>query len=290
MSDPLRVLVVGEGLVGNALAERLTRDGARVFQTTRRTDAPDTLLRLDLARVNDWPDAWPELPQVDAAVLCAATARLGDCDADPAGSLLVNVTGAVALAERLAGQGAHVIFLSSDKVYDGTAPLRRRIEPTCPVTEYGQQKALAEEGVLDAGDLTTVLRLSKVLSPSLPLLTGWHRSLASGDPITPFDNLYLAPVDTDLVTTMIFKIIEQRRAGIFHCTGAEDRTYVELANRLAKLWQADAGLIRPTSSPAPATQRSRHTTLDMSLETILFNVRQPSFTAVVDRVGRAIRG
>lgn len=283
-----RVLIVGEGLVGNALAGRLAREGAQVIQTSRRADSPDTMIRLDLAKVNDWPDAWPDLPNVDAAILCAAMARLGDCEADPAYSRLVNVTGTVALAERLAGQGAHVIFLSTDKVYDGTAPMRRRIEPVCPDSEYGRQKALAEEGVLDAGDLTAVLRLSKVLAPDMALLTDWYRRFKDGLPITPFDNLYLAPVDTDLVAALIVGIITQRRAGIFHCTGAEDRTYVDLARHLARLWQADMALIEPTSSPAPAAHRSRHTTLDMNLESVLFGTEQPSFEDIVDRVGRSI--
>jgi dTDP-4-dehydrorhamnose reductase len=283
-----RVLVAGEGLVGNALAGRLAREGAQVIQTSRRADAPDAMVRLDLAKVNDWPDAWPDLPEVDAAVLCAAVARLGDCEADPAGSRLVNVTGTVALAERLAGQGTHVIFLSTDKVYDGTVAMRRRIEPVCPFTEYGRQKALAEEGVLDAGDLTAVLRLSKVLTPDLALLTDWYRRFKDGLPVTPFDNLYLAPVDTDLVASLVIGIIDQKRAGIFHCTGAEDRTYVDLAWRLSTIWQSDPALIEPASSPAPAAHRSRHTTLDMSLESVLFGIEQPSFEDVVDRVGRAI--
>ncbi len=288
MIENLRVLIVGEGLIGGALAKGLARRGARIVRTSRRPDAPEDFLRLDLARVNEWPDAWPDLPQFDAAVICAAMARLGDCDADPDLSHRVNVTGAVALAERLAGQGAHVVFLSTDKVYDGSEPLRRRIVPPNPLTEYGRQKALAEEGVLDAGDRTAVVRLSKVLSPDLPLLVDWRQNLRQGQRITPFDNLRLAPVDCGLVSEVIEKVLTQNRAGIFHCTGGEDRSYVDLASRLCRLWQADEALITPVSSAAPEAHRSRFTTLDMSLESVLFDIEQPAFEKVVDRVGKDV--
>jgi dTDP-4-dehydrorhamnose reductase len=276
----LRVLVVGEGLIGAALARHLERQGHSVVPTSRRPDAGGGFLHLDLAE----PQGWSDLPDVDAAVLCAAVARLADCDADPEGSARINVAGCVELAQRLAGRGAQAVLLSTDKVFDGARAQRRRDEPPCPATEYGRQKAVAEEGVLNAGDRTAVLRLTKVLDARLPLIEGWRRDLAARRPITPFSNMFCAPVTVDLVMEMATRLLEEGRAGIFHCSGAEESSYQVLAEALADRWGGDRNLIEPVEAASPPEHRPPHSTLDMSLEEALFGIHGPTLTELVERI------
>ncbi len=174
-----KILIVGgDSEIASATAAHLQRAGFDIAATTRRRErvAADRPF-LDLGGpVADWP-----IPDgVTGAAVCAAIARLADCTRDPIGSARVNVTGTVALADRLLMRGIPVLFLSSDKVFDGTRPLVPADAPTCPVSEYGRQKAAAEAALrerMGAGAPAAILRLAKVVSPGMELLRQWIASL-----------------------------------------------------------------------------------------------------------------
>jgi dTDP-4-dehydrorhamnose reductase len=277
-----RILIVGgDSLVGAALAGQFRAAGHRVLRTTRRRDtvAADRPF-LDLSTA---ADDLPDLPAVDAVVLAAAVARIGDCETDPEASSRINVDGTVAVARAMAGQGAQVLFLSTDKVFDGSVPNRPRTDATCPLTEYGRQKAAAEAAILALRN-ASVLRLSKVLSADVDLVRGWLADLHAGKPITPFSDLYLAPVWPGLIGHIIGHIFDDRAGGIFHCTGAADRSYVDLARGLAARFDLDPALVGSRETPPdiglPAA-RVAHTTLEMSVETERWGIVAPDFDATL---------
>jgi dTDP-4-dehydrorhamnose reductase len=282
-SDLARLLVIGgDGALGAALAGHFSSAGWQVRATTRRpaqVDASHPFLDL-AAPILD-------LPEAEVVILCAAAARIGDCERDPVETHRINVAGTLAVARDMAGRGAHVVLLSSDKVFDGTRPRRARGDDPCPASEYGRQKAAAEAGVLALGAQGAVLRLSKVLTPGLDLLAGWKRDLRAENPIAPFHDLHLAPVPMDLVACLAAHIVSERAAGIYHCTGAEDRSYAALAHALAASMGADPTLIRPISSQAanlPAAARPRHTTLKMDVEERRWGIAAPEFDGTARHV------
>jgi dTDP-4-dehydrorhamnose reductase len=278
------VLVIGgDGLIGRALVAHLRSLEIDVIATSRRDGQGD--LQLDLAE----PHSWPKLPRAAAAVVVGAVARLGDCERQPERSRRVNAAAPALLAERLAKRDTHCLLLSTDKVFDGTTPLRVRHDPPCPATEYGRQKAAAEQAVLASGG--AVLRLGKVLAPDLDLLQDWRRKLALGQSITPFHDMWLAPVSIGMVTTLIARLIGDRRPGIFHCGGAEDRTYVSLAAQFVEAIGAEVTLIRPTTAIGviPATHRVRYSSLEMTREAALYGMQNPPFDEVVSRIAVGVR-
>ncbi|MBT4486369.1 MAG: sugar nucleotide-binding protein [Rhodospirillaceae bacterium] len=257
------------------MARHFRVEGWQVQASTRRTDqVDDDHPFLDLAAPN------MDLPAADVVILCAAVARIGDCETDPKTTRRINVDGTLAVAQHMAGQGAHIILLSSDKVFDGAKPLRNRNDSPCPACEYGRQKAAAEAGVMALGERGAVLRLSKVIEPGLDLLAGWQRDLSANTSITPFHDLYLAPVPVDLVANVVSQMAKERANGVYHCTGAVDHSYVDLAQILAASMDADPALIRPVScldANIPAAARPRYTTLEMSIEQQRWNITAPKF-------------
>jgi dTDP-4-dehydrorhamnose reductase len=269
-------------MIGAALFEFFSAQGWRVQATTRRRDCIDAAHPfLDLAAPS------LNLPAADLVVLAAAVARIGDCESQPEATQRINVDGTLNVARHMAGQGSHILLLSSDKVFDGAIPLRRRSDQPCPACAYGEQKAAAEAGVLALGDRGAVLRLSKVLEPGLGLLTGWARDLEAGKPITPFRDLYLAPVRVATVARIAAYIGNERAAGIYHYTGAEDRSYVDLARILVTGMGRDPDLIQPTSCEAanlPAAARPRHTTLEMTVEQARWGLTAPLFEVTANDV------
>ena len=281
-----RVLVVGgDSEIATAAAAHLRDAGHGVAATTRRTDRVATERPfLDLARpVDDWP-----IPEgIGAACFCAAIARLADCARDPEGSTRVNVTGTVALADRLLARGVPVLFLSTDKVFDGSRPRVPADAPPCPVSEYGRQKAAAEAALGErrrAGAPVAILRLAKVVSPGMELLRQWIASLRAGRPIRAFDDMMMAPTPVALVAQAIERLLTSRSAGIFQLTGPRDIAYREVALHLARRLGADPALVEAVSAYSaglPEGSTAANTTLDSSALAERFGIAVPDPIEVI---------
>ena len=286
MTGPRRVLIVGgDSWIGRGVEAHFRAAGIESVATTRRPGAGRPFL--DLATFDPESDS---LHDVDAAILAAAVARLGDCAADPHTSARANMAGTLRLARHLAARGAHVVLLSTDKVFDGRLPRRLREAGVCPRTEYGRQKALAEAGVRALGATGAVLRLSKVLDPDNALIAGWIERLARAAAVEAFHDMYLAPVSRDLVARLLEGIVRARGAGIYQASGAGDVSYADLALRIAGRLGADADLVHllaadPRAHPAEA--RPPHSTLDMSREAGEFGLLPPSVDETVEGLLRS---
>ncbi len=286
VSGPRTLIVGADGEIATALCQSLTARGWPVVTTSRR--GTPGALPLDLSAD---PVTWPALPAADAAVVCAGFSNIAACMRDPAGSARVNVTATAALAERLAGQGTRVLFLSSNQVFDGALPRRARSDAPCPVSEYGRQKVRTEETVLGLGARGTVLRLTKVLTPALKLLRDWRAALARGGAVTPFPNFPLAPVPLSLVVETATAILRDGASGLFHCSSADDVTYVALAESLARRFGFDAGLVRPTDVQAATLGFDwlpAYSSLEMVRESTSLGIKPPMAAQVIDGVVAAL--
>ncbi len=287
------ILVIGaDGQVGSVASRDLAGRGYEVTGTTRRAIATDgDRLFLDL---NLPPEGWPELPQVDAAVICTAATRINECEDDPDGTAAINLHAPVALAEKLTRRGTMVVFLSTTGVFDFTRPYRRHDEPSCPVSAYGRQKAEAEARILELGGKTAVLRLTKIMGPDMPILRTWHTDLAVGRKITSYEDAFIAPITPAFVARMIHEIISGGAEGVFHASGDEDQPYTVLAERLVRAMGADASLVTTVEGGLPhypTANAPRYTTLDMSREEEMFGIPAPSSLATMtETVEALVRG
>src|SRR5262249_44492842 len=146
-----------DGSFGGALSRSLQSRGHEVVATTRRRDHAGEHLFLDLAA------PLPFLPQVDAAVICAAMARLDECRRYPELAHRVNVEAPLELARALAPAGTRVILLSTSAVLGCLTPYVDEGAEPAPRSVYARLKAEAERCLLELGPLVSVLRLTKVV-------------------------------------------------------------------------------------------------------------------------------
>lgn len=257
------VLVIGgDSMIGKALSRELEINALTVAATSRRKDHRSSNIFLDLAKP---AKDWPILPQAKVWIIVAAIARLAECQENPETSRLINVTAVEALVELAAIQGARVIFLSSDQVYDGRQAHRSAKDKPCPHSAYGKQKADAEESVLSISKDNLVIRLSKVLSPNDALFTSWRDALLRGETIAPFTDKTFAPVSVQTVITGIYLAISNKVTGILQFSGPDDITYASAAQRYASLLGATLNNVAPVSAATlgmPIEERPAFTSLD----------------------------
>jgi dTDP-4-dehydrorhamnose reductase len=286
---PRRILIVGgDSEIATAAAAHLRASGYVVAATTRRPErvAADRPF-LDLSRpVGDWPT--PD--GISAVCFCAAIARLNDCANNPEASALINVTRTIRLADKLLARLIPVLFLSTDKVFDGTRAQVPAATPPCPVSEYGRQKAAAEAALgerMRAGASVTVLRLAKIVSPGMELLRQWIVSLASGRSIRAFDDMMMAPTPVAVAAAAIERLLAEPTPGIFQLSGPRDVAYSDVALRLAHGLGADPALVDPVSAYSaglPPGSTARHTTLDSTALRERFGIAVPDAWAVIDEL------
>lgn len=255
------LIVGGDSLLGGYLAERLKASGQMVLTTTRRPGRVSPAgIFLDL---NQSLGDWQPPRQIDTAVICAAVTATDRCRRDPVGSRLVNVDQTVEVARRLAVRDVFTVFLSTNLVFDGRKPTCQPNDPICPVTEYGRQKAAAERLLLETLPSVAVVRLTKILSRSTPLIANWRRELADGRVIHPFEDMVLSPVSMDDALRVILAVAAGRKGGIWQVSADRDITYAQLANRLAEKMNVDPQLVQPIKASASG----------LTLEVVMPNTR-----------------
>jgi dTDP-4-dehydrorhamnose reductase len=282
------LLVGGDSEIGAATARAMAGRGIAGVATTRRRDraSPERPF-LDLAApLGDWRP--PEGTR--AACLFVAVARLAACAADPAGSAHINVTQTLALVDRLVAQKIHVLFLSTNQVFDGSRAQLPADAPHSPVSEYGRQKALTEAALMQrmqSGAPVAILRLAKVVSPDMALMRDWIGALKQQKPIRAFRDMTMAPAPTALVSDVILALLQDWAAGIFQFTGPRDVSYAETGRYLAERVRADPRLVEETSAldnGLPEGATPHNTTLDSSAIRERFALQCPDAWPVIDTV------
>lgn len=276
------LIVGGDSGLGQRLVRRYAAIGQSLIASSRRPPRSSDWLHLDLA---DEPTAWRLPDQVGTAYLLAAITSQAVCAADPERAMRVNLHHTVALGKALLERGAHLVFVSTNHVFNGASALRQPDEPPVPLTEYGRIKACAETRLRALGSAVTVLRLSKVVDPQTTLICGWLSNLRSGKPVAPFLDARISPVSAELAVEALWRLGEDRIVGIHQLSALEDVSYAAIARRLARLWDLDEGLVRPTTTEAAKWQGEpfpQHTTLDSRSLNAATGIVAPHALAVVD--------
>jgi dTDP-4-dehydrorhamnose reductase len=262
-ANPVSLIVGADGQIGRSLSQYLSSKGQAVVETTRRIETRSTSrIRLDLA---DDPSSWQLPSKLSVAYFCAAVSSLDECRQHPDRSARVNVRHTVTLAEMSIERGAFVVFLSTDRVYDGSVPFRRPEDPVCPQTEYGRQKAEAERQLLSLGERVAIVRLTKVLGQNVSLLHQWVNALKNGEIIHPFSDMVMAPVPLMFSIEVLRRVAERQLSGIVQVSGSEDVSYARIAERIAEKLGVSSTLVQPSLASAAKLSLEHiplHTTLD----------------------------
>jgi dTDP-4-dehydrorhamnose reductase len=282
------LLIGGDSEIGAATARHLLKSGYLVAATTRRPEyVSSNRPFLDLSSPNT---GWEPPYGTHGVCICAAVSRVVDCEKDPIGSAKVNVTATVNLCEWLVARGIYVLLLSTNQVFDGRAPHVLAEAPTCPVTEYGRQKAQTEAALrihIAKGAPAAILRLARVVSPDFLILCNWISLLSRGMPIRAFHDMTLAPTPIEIVAKAITCLLDKQARGIFQLTGPRDVSYEALGRHVARRVGADASLVHVESTQSaglPEGTARPHTTLDSTLLNERYGLTVPDAWVVLDEV------
>jgi len=234
---PLKVLVIGRGLIGGALAELLSRRGHQVLTTGQLVPVHRGIRRpADLAtpRGLDALVRSVRSYRPDATVLAHGPTDVDWCEVQPREAIEAHAQPAEALAEI----GVAPILVSSDAVFDGSLPIYDETDETTPANAYGYAK-LAAERVVAAVSGGSIVRVSVVYG-------GRGRRLTFADQCAdairlglaikvPYDQFF-TPVFIDDACCALTAVVESReRPDLLHVGGPERISRLDFARLLERL-------------------------------------------------------
>lgn len=203
-----------------------------------------------------------------AIVHCAAMSQADACENDPAACQAANVTALEHLLVATRGLNTHIVFLSTDFVFDGEQGPYREDAPTAPLSEYGRTKLAAEQLLLRQEQPVTILRTALVYGAAPHLsrsnLVMWVvNSLQEATPIRVVEDQVRSPTLAEDVADACAAAIFRQKTGIYHVAGPEILTVLEVARRTADAFDLDPKLISPvkTAELSEAARRPLRTGL-----------------------------
>jgi len=230
----------------------------------------------------------------DTVVHAAAFTAVDACEAESERAYRVNAVGTRNVADAARRVGAHVIYLSTDYVFDGTkpAPYDEWDTPN-PQSVYGRSK-LAGELELAHDPAATIVRISWVFGvhganmvKTVLRLAGEHDTLQfvadqRGRPTAAAD-----------AADLVARLAVERLGGVVHGTNQGEVSWFEFAQAVLESAGLDPARVQPIATadldpPRPAP-RPANSVLDDTVLRLSGLPRLPHYRESLDRVVATLR-
>lgn len=224
------ILIIGiDSLIGRHLSEIYKKNGWNVFGTTRNKNNENihkNILFFQLG--NNIKDLYLDNYQV--CILCAGTSSIEQCEKDPIKTREINVSYIMEIFRECNKLNLFTIFLSSDLVFSGEKIFPDVNDEPRPNTNHGFYKLEVEKYInsLKSNNFS-ILRLTKVISDQTPLLKKWSGILDKNLNIEAFDNVYISPIDINVVLKTIYEISNNKFSGLYQLGGNMILSYYEFS-------------------------------------------------------------
>lgn len=203
-----------------------------------------------------------EVLRPDVVVHAAAWTAVDACEVDPDRAFRVNALGTRHLAEAATRVEAHFVYVSTDYVFDGTAP-RPYVEwdEPHPLSVYGRSK-LGGERECPPG--ATIVRPSWVCGARGANMVKTALRLAAGEGELRFvDDQHGSPTFTADLAAAVVTLALDRRPGVYHVTNQGTTTWFAFVQTVLELAGRDPSRVVPITTaeldpprPAPRPENS----------------------------------
>lgn len=237
----MRVLVIGaSGLIGGYIYRHLQARGETVFGTYY-SQPHGGLKQLNICAPDEVRTIIAET-RPTVVYLAAAFTSVDVCEVQPDLSHRINVNGVKNVVDSIKGSTARVIYISTDYVFNGDNGPYNEYTPVQPINTYGHQKAAAEHYIATHAADWTIVRTTWVYGREAAKKNFVYRVLQT---LRAGETLYLAQeLSTPTFAGELAKRIGFFHQGILHLSG-DSCTRIELAKKVAKLWNLDPNLVQP---------------------------------------------
>lgn len=222
-----KLLITGaSGFLGWHLCQ-LAKSSWEVYGTYywHSLDIPNVkMLPVNLTNIQELKRIFSEIKPT-AIIHAAAQSQPNFCQTHPKESHLINVKAACDIAGLCADNQIPCVFTSTDLVFDGCNAPYKETDPVCPISIYGEQKVMAEQGMLQLYPMATICRMPLMFGSGTPtaksFLQPLIQTLKEGKTLNLFIDEFRTPVSSTTAAKGLLLALEKQVQGILHLGGKE---------------------------------------------------------------------
>ncbi|MBX3106647.1 MAG: SDR family oxidoreductase [Bacteroidia bacterium] len=255
----MRILLTGSnGLLGQKIIYALrNKKEVELIATSKgenRTAAKDgyTYIPMDITN-HDEVSAVIIRHQPDCIIHTAAMTNVDACEMHREECYRMNVDAVKNLVSLCKQQQIHLVHLSTDFVFDGTAgPYREEDKPN-PLSYYAWSKLESEKIVLQSGIeaaiLRTIIIYGVVDDKQRSNVIVWTvNSLRQKKTMNVISDQFRSPTLAEDLADACMQAALKKATGIYHVSGAETFSILEIVNRTADFFGLDKQYIHPVTT------------------------------------------
>jgi dTDP-4-dehydrorhamnose reductase len=197
------------------------------------------MLKVDLVDFQELKQIFDAV-QPAAVIHTAAISQPNFCQTHPDESHAINVTASCNIAGLCADSSISCAFTSTDLVFDGLNAPYRETDPVCPVNIYGEQKVMAEEGMLKRYPMTAICRMPLMFGNETPTATSFIQpfiqTLKQGKELNLFIDEFRTPVSGKTAAKGLLLALEKVN-GLIHLGGKERISRYDFGRLLVEVFQ-----------------------------------------------------
>lgn len=284
------ILITGaNGLLGQKLVSLLSeQDQIQILATSRgdcRFKLPQSVIyqSLDIADAEQCKKVINDFAP-NALINAAAFTKVDACEDKQAFCDLINITGVSNLIAAIGNKKVHFVHISTDFIYEGNEEEYFENSKVNPLSYYGSSKWKSEQLFNNVkfpySILRTVLVFGVLEDPSHSNIVLWaKRALEKGKKINVVHDQYRCPTLAEDLALACLQVIQENATGVFHVSGKDFLSILELVFEIADYWNLDKRLIYSisTSSLSQKAKRPPRTKLNLSRAKTVFKYNPKSF-------------
>jgi len=259
LSKVKKILITGSnGLLGQKLVYNLKqRKDVELYATAigenRLIDKSGySFLSLDITDRNNVNKVIENVGP-DVIINTAAMTNVDACELNKEACWKINVDAVNYLVEASIKSNSHFIHLSTDFVFDGeSGPYSEKDTPN-PLHYYGESKLAAEKIIQKKSNNWAVLRTIIIYgitdNMSRSNLVLWSKGeIEKGNTIRVVNDQYRSPTLAEDLAEGCIAVADKNAQGIYHLSGPETNSILELVYKVAEYYNLDKSKIIPVTS------------------------------------------
>ncbi len=246
----MKVLIIGaSSFLGRKVDIYLSKEGISTVGTYFMNSLEgEKYKRLNLLNLNEIKGILCEVAP-DMVIMLSALSTVEECEEKKSLALKINTFSVGCVAEWCLECSRHLVFISSECVFDGLISPYYEWSHYSPINFYGKTKALAEEMIKTINCPFSIIRL--------PLLYGYNhefdkdtllkiviKSLSNGKKLLLENKRIKYPTLIDDIARALLEVIKGDLRGIFHFSSQEALTKFGFGLEVANVFGFDKSLVR----------------------------------------------
>jgi dTDP-4-dehydrorhamnose reductase len=205
------------------------------------------VFKIDLRNFGETKQLFQDI-RPDAVIHTAANSNPNFCQTHPEESYQINVAASLNLAGLCADYNTSCVFTSTDLVFNGLNPPYKETDPVSPVSYYGEQKVLAEVGMLEKYPKTAVCRMPLMFGIASPtshsFIQPFIKSLREGKELNLFVDEFRTPARATTAAKGLLLAWEKVN-GYLNLGGKERISRYDFGCLMAEVLELPKDLLKP---------------------------------------------